>query len=242
MEEMAALGGPSQETTSKPKDDRLVIKLTDADADALREFRKGKPQLKTGKALTEGNGARLKNIVAMHILENFHGIESVTNKFLLVCEAVAEVKDNDGNVIHPAKPSAEAKVSIKPDSYCSHHGLSKSAYERIKLITDDPLLEKGEQFTDRHFTMAVNPVIKFGSVPPALRKEVLSAITRLKNLRLEIKTDEGTKVVEMPEDAIQIVPKYFPKSTFHDARRTELDQVINKRLEEEGIATGGMIT
>jgi hypothetical protein len=242
MDQLAAMANEEKKESGKTSDYTQVT-LTDTDADALRAFRKGKPLAKTGTALVDTNGARLKNIIANKIADEFHGINEAPNKFLLVCEAVAEVRDNDGNVIHPAKPAAQAKISVKPDSYCTHHGLSKDVYDRIAKITHDLLLEEGEpQFVDRHFTMSVNPVIKFGSVPPALRKDVLDAITRLRNLQVEVTTEEGTKVITMPADAIQIVPKYFPKSTFHDARRTELDQATNIRLEKEGIQTSQMIT
>ena len=121
--------------------------------------------------------------------------------------------------------------------------MGKDQYDRIAEITHDPLLEEGEkQFAERHFTMSVSPVIKFNSVPPALRKPVLDAITRIKNLSVEITTEEGTKVIQMPPEAIQIVPKWYQKSTLHNARRTELERATNIRLEGEGITTSQMIS
>ena len=243
LDALAAMANEEKKKPSGKTDDSVKVKLTDTDADVLREFRRGKPLEKTGKALVETNGARLKSIIAQKIADEFHGIETAPRKFVLECDAIPETKDENGNVIQQARPAAQAKISVKPDSYTTHHGMGRDQYDRIVEITHDPLLEEGEkQFAERHFTMSVSPVIKFNSVPPALRPAVLDAITRIKNLSVEITTEEGEKVIAMPPEAIQIVPRWYQKSTLHNARRTELDRPTNIRLEGEGINTSQMIS
>ena len=232
-DELDALEQMSSEEKKKPSgktDDSVQVKLTGADADALRAFRQGKPLEKKGKALTSSNGARLKKLIARKVAEEFHGVNTAPCTFKLSCDA-------DGD-----KPSAECRITIKPDSYVSHHGMDKDTFDRISEITHDPLLEEDEpQFVDKHFTKVISPVIAFNSIPPVLRKQALDAITRLKNLSVEVATDEGTKVITMPDDCIKIVPKWHANSTLHDAKRNELDRATNDRFEDEGIKTSMLI-
>lgn len=243
LDELEAMANQEKKKSGK-KDDKVYVKLTGDDADILRSFRKGKPMQKTGKSLVESNGARLKSLIADKIADDYHGINKAPTSFVLMCDPVPEKRDPETDkVISPAKPAAECKISIKPDSYVTHHGLDRDVIDRISEITHDPLLEEGEpQFVDRHFTKVISPVIVFNAIPPVLRKETLSAITRLKNLSVEIRTEEGTKTITMPEDAIQIIPKWFDKSSLHDARRMELDKATNKRFESEGLKTSSMIS
>lgn len=244
LDELEAMSNQEKKKSSGKKDDKVYVKLTGADADILRSFRKGKPMLKAGKSLVDSNGSRLKSLIADKIADEFHGIETAPSSYVLMCDAVTEKRDPETNeVISPAKPGAECKISIKPDSYVTHHGIGRDVMDRISEITHDPLLEEGEpQFVDRHFTKVISPVIVFNAIPPALRKEALSAITRLKNLSVEISTEEGTRTITMPDDAIQITPKWFDKSSLHDARRMELDKATNKRFESEGLKTSSMIS
>ena len=244
-DELDALEQMSSEEKKKPSgktDDSVQVKLTGADADALRAFRQGKPLEKKGKALTSSNGARLKKLIARKVAEEFHGVATAPCTFKLSCDSVPELRDDDGKLVRPAKPSAECRITIKPDSYVSHHGMDKDTFDRISEITHDPLLEEDEpQFVDKHFTKVISPVIAFNSIPPVLRKQALDAITRLKNLSVEVATDEGTKVITMPDDCIKIVPKWHANSTLHDAKRNELDRATNDRFEDEGIKTSMLI-
>ena len=232
-DELDALEAMSSEEKKKPSgktDDSVQVKLTGVEADMLRGFRKGKPLEKQGKALTTSNGARLKKLIAKKVADEYHGLPNAPCTFKLTCDA-------DGD-----KPSAECRVTIKPDSYVSHHGMDRDTYDRISEITHDPLLEEGEpQFVDRHFTKVISPVIAFNSIPPALRKQALDAITRLKNLSVEVSTEEGTKTITMPDDCIKIVARWSANSTLHDAKRNELDRATNERFENEGIKTSMLI-
>ena len=245
-DELDALEAMASEEKKKPSgktDDSVQVQLDGVEADMLRGFRKGKPLEKQGKALTTSNGARLKKLIAKKVADEYHGLPNAPCTFKLTCDAVPEVKDKEtGVVIQQAKPAAECRITIKPDSYVSHHGIGRDVYDRISEITHDPLLEEGEpQFVDRHFTKVINPVIVFNAIPPALRKDVLNAITRLKNLSVEIRTEEGTKTITMPDDCIQIIAKWTANSSLHNAKRNELDRATNERFEDEGISTSMLI-
>lgn len=233
IDALANIGAQKKESSgSKPEDVTKEIKLTGTDADALRAFRKGKPQEKVGTALVKSNRPKLTRVVADHLATEYAGIGSAPRKFVLSCD---EVRNENGEIVLPA---AEAKVSVKENSY-TRDGFNQDDFNRIVEITHDPLLDEGEpQFADRHFTKRVVITINANIIPPELLPEVISAITRLRDLRVEI----GDRVVEMPEMAIGTPSKYMPNSTYHNARRTELDLSTNLRLEHEGVNISTMVS
>ena len=233
IDALADIGAQKKESSgSKPEDVTKEIKLTGTDADALRAFRKGKPQEKVGTALVKSNRPKLTRLVADHLATEYAGIGSAPRKFILSCD---EVRNENGEVILPA---VEAKVSVKENSY-TRDGFKQDDFDRIVEITHDPMLGEDEpQFVDRHFTKVVSIVIDANVIPPELLPEVISAITRLRDLQVEI---DG-KVRTMPAEAIRTPTRMMPKSTHHNARRTELDKDTNLRLEHEGVSTSAMVS
>ena len=270
MDDIANLASQEGTTTTKASSGAVEIQLTGSDADALRSFRKGKPMEKGGKALVEGNGPRLKKLCALHRNSEYAGIADAPSKFVLKCSnEVAKdgdgevIKDKDGNPV--VKPAAEAKVSIRTGSY-TRYGFSKEKYESMLAITQKQILQasanhdakmidgtdeevaKAKQLLEsregehevwtNHFTKKVNIVINANAIPRELLPDVLQLLSKMKALQVEL--DERT--IAMPAEAIDTTPVYMPKSTFDDARRTELAQDTNSLFEETVVNTPAMIT
>lgn len=270
MNDIANLASHEETTTKKSSGGEIEIVLTGADADTLRSFRKGKPLEKSGKALVESNGPRLKKLTALHRNREYIGIADAPTKFVLVCDAVPEIKDKEtGVVIQPAKPAAQAKVSIRTGSY-TRNGFTMKQFRSMQAITHnllqqaqrdlDSLMiegtdeevdqakalvasrERQHEVWEKHFTTKVSIRIDANKIPRELLPDVKQLVAKMQALQVTIGEDDGERVVAMPAEAIDTTPVFMPKSTLDEARLLELSEEANSQFEELIAGTPAMIT
>ena len=210
MNDIANLASHEETTTKKSSGGEIEIVLTGADADSLRSFRKGKPLEKSGKALVESNGPRLKKLTALHRNREYIGIADAPTKFVLVCDQeVAKdgdgevIKDKDGNPV--IKPAAKAKVSIRTGSY-TRNGFTMKQFRSMQAITHN-LLQQAQRDLDSLMIEGTDEEVDQAKALVASRERQHEVWEKHFTTKVSIRIDANKIPRELLPDVKQLVAK-----------------------------------